>query len=417
MRTRLRSKVTLLFMTLGMLLAIPAVAFAADVVSDVNADLSSSVSTPTWVAADADKNFQIKVWATGTYNNMTSTGRTGEIQVVKNYSTTQDTATSQWNIVAGTLATDKETLNFENALLAAGHNPADTDFNYSQDCTAANFPSGLPQGCPSNPFIVNAKLSVGTVPDGTVMSLTDAINSASRGIDVTTDSTSAQYSLDTGYVKVDAVDPTIDLRKPLDGDVYNVGDTVYADFDCADTGGSGVTSCVGTLDDGDQLDTSTPGSYQFTVNAEDNVGNTASVTHNYTVVSPSCSFSEIRPPINDVSGPTEDGMSSYKYGAKGVIPAKFQATCDNSLVDTQAEANDNPMTLTLKRLGSLSGGTDTVVEDTVVGSANTGSLFRFDDAADQYIYNINIKGLLAGVYSITISDGNGGSHTEWFAIK
>src|SRR5918994_71202 len=73
MRTFLRGKVTLLFMVLGMLLALPAVALAADLVSDVNADLSSSVSAPTAVKANGDKTFQIKVWAVGNYNNINNT--------------------------------------------------------------------------------------------------------------------------------------------------------------------------------------------------------------------------------------------------------------------------------------------------------------------------------------------------------
>ena len=65
MRTRLRGKATLLFMMLGLLLAIPAVALAADV---INADLidytsqnanytagsANGVVTEYWVQADTD---------------------------------------------------------------------------------------------------------------------------------------------------------------------------------------------------------------------------------------------------------------------------------------------------------------------------------------------------------------------------
>src|SRR5215208_4246232 len=136
MRTMLRGKISLLFMMLGMLLAVPAVAFAADIVSDVNADLSSSVSTPTWVGPNPDKSFQIKVWAVGNYNNINGTGRTGEVEVVKNYETFLNTT---WQIRAGSsgngtvLATDKQTINFETGLINAGFNPsADNDFHYTQ---------------------------------------------------------------------------------------------------------------------------------------------------------------------------------------------------------------------------------------------------------------------------------------------
>jgi hypothetical protein len=124
MRTWLRSKISLLFMTLGLLVAIPAVAFAADLVSDVNADLSSSVSTPTWVGANADKTFQIKVWAVGNYNNINTPDRTGAVEVVKNYETFLNTT---WQTRPGSsgngtvLATDKETINFEQGLTDAGY--------------------------------------------------------------------------------------------------------------------------------------------------------------------------------------------------------------------------------------------------------------------------------------------------------
>ena len=131
--------------------------------------------------------------------------------------------------------------------------------------------------------------------------------------------------------------------------------------------------------------------------------------------SSACTFGEILPPVNDVSSATGDGMSAYKYGSRGVIPAKFQVTCDNDLIDTQAEADAHPLTLT--RLGSTPD-QDAIVESTQTGSANTGDLFRFDDAADRYVYNIGVKGLARGTYKVTIGEANGGgSHDEWFSIR
>lgn len=134
-------------------------------------------------------------------------------------------------------------------------------------------------------------------------------------------------------------------------------------------------------------------------------------------VSSACTFGEILPPVNDVSGATDGGMSAYKYGSRGVIPVKFQVACNDDPINTQAEADAHPMTLTLTRLGSTPD-QDALVESTETGSANTGNLFRFDDAADQYVYNVAVKGLARGTYKITISEANGGgSHDEWFSIK
>ena len=150
--------------------------------------------------------------------------------------------------------------------------------------------------------------------------------------------------------------------------------------------------------------------------ATDKAGNTQTKTVSYKVVSP-CTIGEIAPPINDVSSADDPGMSAYKFGSRGVIPAKFSAACNSDPIDTQAEADAHPMKLKLTKLGATPD-QDAVVEDTVTGSANTGDLFRFDDAADHYIYNIGVKNLASGTYKITISDADGGAtHDEWFSVK
>jgi hypothetical protein len=81
----------------------------------------------------------------------------------------------------------------------------------------------------------------------------------------------------------DAVTPTVDLRSPADGATFGRGDRVLADFDCADEGGSGLASCVGTVADGQPVDTATLGQKSFTVTATDGAGNQTTVTHTYTV--------------------------------------------------------------------------------------------------------------------------------------
>ena len=55
------------------------------------------------------------------------------------------------------------------------------------------------------------------------------------------------------------------------------------DFSCADTGGSGLASCVGSVADGTLLDTSQLGPVSVTVTARDNAGNETVVTNTVTV--------------------------------------------------------------------------------------------------------------------------------------
>jgi hypothetical protein len=311
MRTKLRSKVTLLFMAFGLMVATAGVAWA-DATLDTSASLSTDVNAPSQVGI-GNNPFTINVWA---FAGNIPASKDGQLNVVNRY---------VMNSSTGAITPDTSSTTLVDF----------SSINYGSGTTQPCQQNPVPQGCPSNPFVVNATLVVPSgTPNGT-----------------------------TGVLQVAHTHATSESDSGLDLDLN-------------------------------------PATGQVEV-----------------FVPSSCSFSEIRPPVNDVSSATEDGMSAYKAGSKGVIPAKFQATCANSLVDTQAEADANPMYLSLKLLGSLSGGTDTELEPTVTGSANTGNLFRFDDASDQYIYNLNIKGLAAGVYSITISDGKGGSQTDWFAIK
>ena len=81
----------------------------------------------------------------------------------------------------------------------------------------------------------------------------------------------------------DTTAPSVTLTTPPDNAAYTQGKPVTADFACSDTGGSGLASCVGTAADGSAVDTSTPGPHQFKVTATDGAGNTAVVTHAYTV--------------------------------------------------------------------------------------------------------------------------------------
>ena len=86
------------------------------------------------------------------------------------------------------------------------------------------------------------------------------------------------------YTPTDTTAPTIALDTPQDGAVYEPDSTVNASYSCTDdAGGSGVASCTGTVPDGSPIDTSTLGQHTFTVDAEDNAGNPASVTIHYTV--------------------------------------------------------------------------------------------------------------------------------------
>ena len=83
-------------------------------------------------------------------------------------------------------------------------------------------------------------------------------------------------------IRIDRRAPQITIAAPLDGSVVPLGDARKASFTCSD-GGSGVAACTGTVADGAAIDTITPGTHSFTVNAADAVGNHSTVTVTYAV--------------------------------------------------------------------------------------------------------------------------------------
>jgi alpha-tubulin suppressor-like RCC1 family protein len=88
-------------------------------------------------------------------------------------------------------------------------------------------------------------------------------------------------------INCDILAPTISVTSPVNGSTYAVGQQVSVAFTCADdTNGSGVSQCTADPPAGATLDTSLPGTYDFTVIASDNHGNTSTVTRQYNVVLP-----------------------------------------------------------------------------------------------------------------------------------
>lgn len=202
---------------------------------------------------------------------------------------------------------------------------------------------------------------------------------------------------------------TFQLYTDLAGTLGNEVGTAVTGTLTADTLQSGLTYTL----------PSTPGTYymKVTYGGDDYYnGSSGSPLTAITVTGSTCIFSAIQPPVNQVDSASDTGMSIYKFGARGVIPIKYQLTCDGDLVDTQAEADAHQMTLaiTLVDAGDVPTGGDTEVAS--AGSANTDNIFRFDDTADQYIYNLSIKGMAVGIYRITATSGSA-STKDWFSIK
>ena len=101
------------------------------------------------------------------------------------------------------------------------------------------------------------------------------------GTDVAGNETEVTHS----YTVVDTGDPVVTITTPAEGAVFEINSVVLAEFSCSDPGGSGIDTCVGTVADGEAIDTATSGgASRSTVTGTDVAGNETEVTHSYTVV-------------------------------------------------------------------------------------------------------------------------------------
>ena len=80
----------------------------------------------------------------------------------------------------------------------------------------------------------------------------------------------------------DTTPPLITFTSPANGAVYVIGQPVVADYSCS--GLSAVATCAGPVPPGGTIDTSTPGTYVFTVNATDTRGNRSTASAAYSVI-------------------------------------------------------------------------------------------------------------------------------------
>ena len=81
-------------------------------------------------------------------------------------------------------------------------------------------------------------------------------------------------------IVLDTTPPSITLVAPAQSASYALNQVVASNYSCSDVT-SGVATCAGPVASGANFDSSTVGSHNFTVNASDQAGNTATTTHTY----------------------------------------------------------------------------------------------------------------------------------------
>jgi lysophospholipase L1-like esterase len=182
-------------------------------------------------------------------------------------------------------------------------------------------------------------------------------------------------------VSIDEVDPTVDLQFPVDGGEVGLGEELTVAFSCDDDR-SGVASCTGTQDDGDELDTGTVGLQTFTIEATDGAGNTASTSVTYRVVYSVAAASD----RTDVDGP-------ITIRRNAVLPVRYAVTdVGGSVVPGLGP------TLTL------------IAAD---GTRTEAGTLAYDPIDDRYAANVSLRtaGVTAGAYDLVAGLDDGTERT------
>jgi hypothetical protein len=162
--------------------------------------------------------------------------------------------------------------------------------------------------------------------------------------------------------------PTVTITTPSDGTTFVKGQSVAADYSCQDeSGGSGLASCIGTIANGDPIDTAAVGSHSFAVTGTDNAGNSATATNSYTVI---YDFHGFFQPVDNF--PTLDIAT-----AGSAIPIKFSLGGNQGLAIFAAGF---PASSSIACDASEPGD---VIEETVNPG---GSSLSYNAATDQYSY-------------------------------
>jgi hypothetical protein len=221
-----------------------------------------------------------------------------------------------------------------------------------------------------------------------------------------------QASTAVNGINIDAEKPNVKITVGTttsaelgDGTVYNAGaftlgavptlsctavDSVSGPKDC--TVGAPVNSNANGV-----------GTVTATATATDNAGNTTKVTISYQV---SYRFDGFLQPINDTAHQT--GLSTSVFKAGSTVPAKFQLKKSDGTVVQAATA---PQWLTTRGSSTTAAVDESFYSDPVT----TGSTYRWDSTAQQYIYNWGTAKNQAGFYwgiGVKLDDGK----THWANI-
>ena len=198
----------------------------------------------------------------------------------------------------------------------------------------------------------------------------------------------------------DSAAPEITLTTPAEGASYLLGQQVAADYSCEDEeGGSGLASCTGSVPDAQPIDTASVGAKSFTVEAADNAGNTASVTHSYSVV---YDFAGFFAPVNN-----PPALNKFKPGETVAVRFSLHGNRGLGILAAGFPASHRIDCLTGARIGS---------DEPTAPAGATG--LAYQASKDRYTYSWQTaKGWLNTCRQFSLGLRDGSEHFANFSFR
>ena len=230
---------------------------------------------------------------------------------------------------------------------------------------------------------------VATCPDPTILSA-NGVNAAGGTV---TDKAGNTATVSVGGIKIDQEKPTLTTANVnVQGGTFTLGSAPAATCTATDSY-SGVASCTVTVTGGNSTGVGTIG---YSATAVDKAGNSTTITGTYRIIYRFVGFLQ---PINDTAH--QVGVSTSIFKAGSTVPVKFQLrNASGGLVQTATA----PAWTTPVKGSSMTAPVD---ESVYTVASDSGSTFRYDAAAQQYIYNWK-TGNAGGNYwriGVTLDDG------------
>jgi hypothetical protein len=210
---------------------------------------------------------------------------------------------------------------------------------------------------------------VATCPDPVVLSANGANSAGGTATDKAGNTATATIS----GINIDNENPTLTTADVnVQGSTYTLG-SVPAPTCTATDSFSGVASCIVTVAGGNANGV---GTFSYTAIATDKAGNTSKVTGTYRVT---YRFDGFLQPINDTAHQVGTTTSVFKAGS--TVPVKLQLKKADGTVVQSATA---PEWLTPAKGSSMTAPVDETVYS---ASPDSGSAYKYDSTAMQYMYN------------------------------